>query len=297
MRFHVVTGQGDRGTNEDCARAVVIDGAALFLLADGLGGHGKGGEAARAVVESFEGVFAEGAAAFVGSGEADAASIAGESGSVGASAQALLGRGFAESQQALLGRQRREGHPGDLKSTLVCLLICNGLACWGHIGDSRLYRFRGPRLEYRTRDHSVPEKLAASGEIREKEIRFHEDRARLLRAMGADWASCGGYDISPCEPVSPGDGFLLCSDGFWELVSEKEMSRLRKKHADAEGWLECMEAVVVGRGSRKGAVAGGAWTHLRRRQESSSDAMRRTPGTRVSPSKLDNYSAIAVTMA
>ena len=275
MRFHVVAGQGDREENEDCARAAQKDGAALFLLADGLGGHGKGGEAARIAVEAFEGVFLGGAAACLGGGDA-APSAAPPAAPPAASSAApamaaLVARGFAEGQRALLDRQRQLGSHGELRTTLVCLLVCGGIACWGHIGDSRLYRFRGPRLVSRTRDHSVPQMLVESGDIRERDIRFHEDRSHLLRAMGADWDSCGGCEISACEPVEAGDGFLLCSDGFWEPIDEKAMSRLRKRHADAEAWLVGMEAAVAASGRRRPL-------RPRRRQ------LR----------QLDNYSAIAV---
>jgi serine/threonine protein phosphatase PrpC len=52
----------------------------------------------------------------------------------------------------------------------------------------RLYQFQAGRIAYQTRDHSVLGALAASGSIRDEEIRFHEDRSRLLRSLGNDGA-------------------------------------------------------------------------------------------------------------
>ena len=47
-----------------------------------------------------------------------------------------------------------------------------------------MYIFRQNRIVYQTLDHSVPQMLVASGEIRPEEIRGHSDRNRLLRVLG-----------------------------------------------------------------------------------------------------------------
>ena len=59
----------------------------------------------------------------------------------------------------------------------------------------------------------------------------------LLRALG-------GYKWEPvvgsADDLRPGDAFLLCSDGFWELVSEAEMLEDRAESPTADAWAEKM---------------------------------------------------------
>ena len=87
-----------------------------------------------------------------------------------------------------------------------------------------MYIFRQNRIVYQTLDHSVPQMLVASGEIRPEEIRGHSDRNRLLRVLG-DRDRSVKYQESPPWDWMPGDKILLCTDGFWEYVKEPEMER------------------------------------------------------------------------
>ena len=45
--------------------------------------------------------------------------------------------------------------------------------------------------------------------------------------------------------------FLLCSDGFWELIDEKKMMKLLKKSSDMAQWLNEMETIVIKNGKKK----------------------------------------------
>ena len=76
------------------------------------------------------------------------------------------------------------------------------------------------------------------GEITPDQIRFHEDRGRILRALGQEG------DLRPEtgeQTLPPGrHAFLLCSDGFWEYVLEQEMEEDLRAAADPQGWLDAM---------------------------------------------------------
>ena len=85
--------------------------------------------------------------------------------------------------------------------------------------------------------------LALSGEIKESEIRHHPDRNILLRVIGIDWEE-PMYALLPRVPLSKCQAFLLCSDGFWELIEEKTMCELLKKAGSVEEWLDSMVRVV-----------------------------------------------------
>ena len=121
---------------------------------------------------------------------------------------------------------------------------------WGYIGDSRLYYFRKNRLMTRTLDHSVPQMLVNAGKLKEKQIRGHEDRNKLLRVLGTRYESVK-YVIDIPVRREERQAFLLCSDGFWEWVDEKKMIRLLKKSHSAQEWLDLMTEEVVknGRGN------------------------------------------------
>ena len=241
--------------NEDSVNVAECAGAQMFILADGLGGHGRGDQASRLVVDKMTEVFERSCVSLDGSepisvdAHSEAVSVPVPVGALHEADEGnLLAEGFAISQEALTQEQRRLGLDNEMKSTLVCLHIDGDTAQWGHVGDSRLYWFRKNKLIARTLDHSVPQMLVASGEIKEKHIRFHEDRNRLIRVMGMEW-NAPKYELSERCEIRREDSFLLCSDGFWEYIDEKDMAKLRKKADNsAEKWLLSMEEVVLKNG-------------------------------------------------
>ena len=134
---------------------------------------------------------------------------------------------------------------GKMKTTLTFLAIEAGRARWMHVGDTRVYHFRGSVLQTQTMDHSVSQMAVLMGEITPREIRFHEDRNRVLRALGGDNAK---PELSHTVMLTGGeDVFLLCTDGFWEYVYEEEMEALLKKCASPKKWLAEMEKLVHSR--------------------------------------------------
>lgn len=98
-------------------------------------------------------------------------------------------------------------------TTVVILLLREGRAWAGHLGDARLYHYRRGRCLYRTRDHSVAELLVAQGEIAEREVAGHPDQSRILKHLGG--AEYHRIKVADLE-VEPGDVFVLCTDGFWQ---------------------------------------------------------------------------------
>ncbi|MDR1571427.1 MAG: serine/threonine-protein phosphatase [Clostridiales Family XIII bacterium] len=216
-----VSRDGGRAVNEDSIGIVQEGDSFLFLLADGLGGHGRGEVASRLVVD-------EAARLFMGGWPG-------------------LGDCFQRCQDSLAAEQLRLGAMNEMKTTLAGLEIGGGFAQWCHVGDSRVYRFVKGKNVSRTLDHSVPQMLVMSGEIKERDIRGHEDRNRLLRVMGMEWSS-PRYELGARQPLGNNESYLLCSDGFWELILEREMERLLKDSPDPGAWIERMEAEVLKNG-------------------------------------------------
>ena len=99
----------------------------------------------------------------------------------------------------------------------------------------------------RTLDHSVPQMLVLTKEIKEKEIRNHPDRNRLLRVLGVS-GDTPRFELSEIQKRKKQQAFLLCTDGFWELILEKEMWQCLKNAKTAQKWLEQMEEIICRRG-------------------------------------------------
>ena len=93
--------------------------------------------------------------------------------------------------------------------------------------------------------------LCASGEIKESEIRHHQDRNRLFRVMGVDWDE-PKYQVTGPVPLKGKESFLLCSDGFWEWIEEKQMMKRLVKAKSVEEWVQQMAEDVLEQGHALG---------------------------------------------
>ena len=115
---------------------------------------------------------------------------------------------FRSANEELLRRQAQPGQE-EMRTTAVALKLAGSTAVWAHIGDSRLYRFSNGELAGVTADHSVTYRKFLGGEAGQ-------------------------------AAVSPGDAFLLCSDGFWEFVYNEEIQADLCRARTPEEWAEGM---------------------------------------------------------
>ena len=218
---------GSRDYNEDCIQMHDRGDMVLFALADGLGGMGGGRIASSLAVQSVIGRFRWKEGKFA------------------------LEDAMSAAQKAVLYGREKHPEAAQMSSTLVLLSVTGEKACWAHIGDSRLYMFRKGRLAAQTEDHSVPQMLVKMGEITQAQVRHHPDRNRLLRTLG--WEQEEQRSIVRGESgVEKGDAFLLCTDGFWEYISESEMEEKLRICENAAAWMKAMRRVVEknGRGRK-----------------------------------------------
>ena len=210
------TNPGGRSRNEDSADCAMGEERALFVLADGLGGHQDGDQASNLVVQTLLEQWRT-----LGREERDW--------------EAWLSEAIALANQRLLELQRAQGCA--MKSTVAALVLSGDRAVWAHVGDSRIYRVSAGRICHATQDHSVTYKKYLAGEIGRMAINFDEDRSSLLRVVG-DEARC--VPSTGSAPLGPEDGFLMCSDGFWECLYDEEILIDFLKAPSARNWAETM---------------------------------------------------------
>lgn len=204
------TGCGGRAENEDRAAHLCLPQGDVWVLADGVGGHGRGGEAAELAVGCFLDQVESGAG---------------------------LRKAVEAANEKLMLRQAQQAEGLPMACTLAAAQLCGDELHWAHVGDSRFYLFRAGRLQVQTEDDSVCQKLVKLGELAPGEVRASPDRNRLLHTLGERPLH---LHCAEPFPALPGDAFLLCSDGFWEGVYEEEMLIDLCKSRTAREWGEHM---------------------------------------------------------
>ena len=206
--------QGDRKEQQDRIALVPHPkggGVALAVVADGMGGHAGGALAAQQVIHT-------------------AVSNLGQFSVRSESPRSLLESSLHETH--LLIKASRFINEKDPHSTAVMLLLQPGKVTWAHCGDSRLYRFRGDRLTFRTTDHSYVEQLVAKGKITPEQALVHPNRNILVTSLGGD--ETPRIDFGEAADPQAGDSFLLCSDGLWGYFGDAELGSVVAAHSARE---------------------------------------------------------------
>jgi PPM family protein phosphatase len=185
-----------RQVNEDSHLAV----PPLFVVADGMGGHGSGDLASGIAVAEMR-------------------------------ACAALRPLFAEAVLTALEHANRhiiERSDANRMGTTVTGLA--GLETAGrdhlmvfNIGDSRVYRLAGNRLEQLTVDHSEVQELVLAGVITREQARTHPRRNVITRALGSDAGLLPDHWLLP---AIQGDRYLICSDGLFGELPDSVIRQL-----------------------------------------------------------------------
>ncbi len=115
----------------------------------------------------------------------------------------------------------KDAHPEcfQMATTLTFLLLHTTGCTIGWCGDSRIYHVRDGKILYKTRDHSLVNKMVDSGEISEIEAKNHPKRNVILRAVSGQETPTR-VDIRTFADVQPDDYFMLCTDGVLEFTTE-----------------------------------------------------------------------------
>lgn len=108
-------------------------------------------------------------------------------------------------------------------TTVVVAFVNDMLVRIANIGDSRAYVISQKRIRKITTDHSVVEELVKSGSITAEEARNHPDKNIITRAVGTEeYVDADFYEYTPVG----GETILLCSDGLYEMLRDKEIKNI-----------------------------------------------------------------------
>lgn len=196
--------QGSRPINQDRVTFAERPNAVLMVLGDGLGGH-VGGELAsellmQVVLQDFNNVKQ----------------------SIITNPSAFLALTILRAHRVIVSFGESQDPPIQPRTTCVLCLIQNGYAYWAHVGDSRLYHFRGGQCLQRTIDHSSVEQMRQDGLITEEEMLTHPSKGRLLKCLGGPRKPV--ISLSEETLIQTNDLILICSDGLWEALTLKDIS-------------------------------------------------------------------------
>jgi protein phosphatase len=189
----------------------------LYAIADGMGGHRGGAEAARLAMTTLA-----------------------------RHAPALIDAGGEELVEALVDANRvilRAGDEDDalrgMATTCTAALVRGRVARIAHVGDSRAYLWRGGRLAQLTDDHSVVAQLVRQGHLTADEAAVHPGRNVIFRALG----TAPDLDVDTVEAVlDAGDRLLLCSDGLTNMAADAAIASILGEVFDTRAAVDALVA-------------------------------------------------------
>jgi len=223
MMFSVfqVSRIGGRKKNEDRMGYTYTPGSAIFLVADGLGGHPQGEVAAQICLQVVTSMFHKQAVPKL------------------PNVAEFLHSALHAAHEQLLSYAAVNGLSETPSSTLVVSVLQDDQCYTAHCGDSRRYLVRDGAVLSRTIDHSVAEW--------NNPARTHAPNAPVSRHV---LYSCLGAPRQPSIEVSApialevGDRLLLCSDGLWSGVEDEDIVYGLTQHAVPEAAYELAELAV-----------------------------------------------------
>jgi serine/threonine protein phosphatase PrpC len=178
----------------------------FYIIADGMGGHEHGEVASGVSVRAM-------ASYVVHKLYLPLFGISGDQ--ADESIQEIMQEGVFQAHRVIL----KEASGGG--TTLTAALILGDQMTITHVGDSRAYIiYPDGRMQTLTHDHTLVKRLEELGQISAEEAAIHPQRNVLYRALGQ------GEPFEPdiaTFPVPRGSHLLMCSDGLWGVVSEREL--------------------------------------------------------------------------
>lgn len=180
--------------------------AAVFVVCDGMGGAAAG--------ETASHMAAETAAAALAKAKPGAAAIR---------------DAVRLANSAVYERARQDRRLEGMGTTLVALMLGEGTAWLGHVGDSRCYRWRGGALDRLTQDHSMVEEQVRIGRMTREQARRSPMQNVITRAVGTR-----AEVVTDVQEVvlEAGDLYLIASDGLTRELTDAAIADILEGSAE-----------------------------------------------------------------
>ena len=224
MKFTVfqVSRKGGRQLNEDRMGYSYTRNSGLLLLADGMGGHPEGEVAAQLALQAISALY-----------QAQAKPKLDD-------VAAFLNAGIMAAHRQIIKYAIEKGMLDTPRTTVVAAVVQDGMACWAHCGDSRLYLVRGGKLVVRTRDHSYMEQPLHGHMASRAAERLN--RNILYTCLGSPTKPV--FDVSGPTPLQQGDKIMLCSDGLWGSLEDADIVRQLSAKAVGQAVPDLVESAL-----------------------------------------------------
>lgn len=224
-----ITLQGGRPENQDAVISQHTPLGTVIIVCDGMGGMQGGRIASEMAVHTILDTITK----------AEAQS----------NPEMTLIKAIRNANMAILQEGQLNAHLKGMGTTAAVLLLSEKSALVAYVGDTRIYQLRNHRKVYRTFDHSMVFEMVRKNVITEEQARLSAQSNIILRALGVK----PDLEVETIElPYRKGDKFLLCSDGFWGCLPEKEFLRLLDGHKRMDRKLEEAARRIDQLGRQKG---------------------------------------------
>lgn len=188
--------------NEDAAFARDTQYGHLAVVCDGMGGHVGGREASHLAVETIFRVFDESPP--------------------GAASRDVLAHAVKAANHAVYSRGQSTPELSKMGSTCVAALTHGGGTEIAHVGDSRVYLITQGQAYQVTKDHSLVQRLVDANMLTPEEASNHPNANQITNALGM--RADVDVELRPQPfPHTPGDTFVLCSDGLSDELGPADL--------------------------------------------------------------------------
>lgn len=245
---------GPRPYNQDRLAYSYSKDALLLILADGMGGHRHGEIAAQLAVAAITDAFQNQALPTL----PDPAKF--------------LHDQFLKVHDAIHSLAFEHNLEDSPRTTLVAAILQDNMLYYLHAGDSRVYHFRRGQLLFCTEDHSIVQMLIKRGMITPDQASTHPEKHKVYNCLGGE--RMPQLEMPQPRDLRDGDTLLLCSDGVWSVLNDKDIAKILHAGSITESvpkLLEIVNALCGPEGDNMSAI-GLQWGDRSNSQEAVSTA-------------------------
>ena len=225
-----MTHTGGRENNEDSILVETLPPTTpgsgpdyLLAVADGMGGYEGGEIASKLAIDLVRDLFARDQPADVA---------------------LALKQAYRRANDAIYAQGAGAADAPPMGTTLVTAVVRGKYVTIANVGDSRAYLMRANQITQVTQDHSLVAEQVQQGQISEDQARTSRQRNVLTQALGTretlDKRMPSIYELA----LLPEDRLLLCTDGFFDVLTDDDYLQLMARDDPAEAAAQLTSLAV-----------------------------------------------------